>query len=102
MLRRQPTLVALADNRPAKAPDREWQALAACRVTSAVHFFPPNHHEHKPEKDRREAAARAVCRACPVRTDCLRYAICTPEPHGIWGGLNELERRRLQRRRRSA
>ena len=29
----------------------------------------------------------------------LDYALVVNEPHGIWGGLNELERRRLLRRR---
>jgi Transcription factor WhiB len=34
-----------------------------------------------------------------VRVQCLEYALAVGETHGIWGGLNELERRRLARRR---
>ncbi|MEI2699638.1 MAG: WhiB family transcriptional regulator [Microthrixaceae bacterium] len=30
-----------------------------------------------------------------VRSDCLDYSIQIKEPHGIWGGLNEHERRAL-------
>jgi WhiB family redox-sensing transcriptional regulator len=30
-----------------------------------------------------------------VRRDCLDYAIAIREPHGIWGGLNESERKVL-------
>jgi WhiB family redox-sensing transcriptional regulator len=76
-----------------------WRCSARCRGDDAVHFFAPNHFERKPEKDAREGAARALCRACPVRRDCLEHSLATGERHGIWGGLNELERRRLLRRR---
>jgi len=31
--------------------------------------------------------------------ECLEYAIKIREHHGIWGGLNEMERRRLVRQR---
>jgi WhiB family redox-sensing transcriptional regulator len=30
-----------------------------------------------------------------VRGECLEYALTIREPHGIWGGLNEHERREL-------
>ncbi len=76
-----------------------WRAEAACRAKSAVHFFAPAHFERKPEKDAREGAARALCRGCPVQRDCLEFALMVQEPHGIWGGLNELERKRLTRKR---
>lgn len=79
--------------------DVSWRVLAACRGDNAVHFFAPSHNECKPEKDAREGKARALCRVCPVLDDCLEYALAVHEPHGIWGGLNELERRRLLRRR---
>ncbi len=75
-----------------------WRLLAQCRDEAAVHFFAPSHFERKDEKDRRETSARALCRVCPVREQCLDYALSAREPHGIWGGLNELERSRLLRR----
>ena len=76
-----------------------WRADAACHGANAESFFPPSHFERKPEKDLREGAARALCGRCPVRQQCLDYALLVEEPHGIWGGLNELERRRLIRQR---
>jgi WhiB family transcriptional regulator, redox-sensing transcriptional regulator len=76
-----------------------WRAAALCRTKNAVHFFAPAHFERKPEKDAREGAARALCRQCPVQPQCLEYSLAVREPHGIWGGLNELERRRLLRKR---
>ncbi len=43
------------------------------------------------------AAAKAVCRGCPVRAECLRYAMQTAQDHGIWGGTTEEERRQARR-----
>ncbi len=38
-----------------------------------------------------------MCRACPVREDCLLFAFETKQVDGIWGGTTEDERRRLRR-----
>ena len=72
-----------------------WQKRAACRGPQAVMFFPPSHFERKDEKEQREASAKAICAGCAVRGDCLDYALDIREPHGIWGGLSEIERRSL-------
>ncbi len=76
-----------------------WQWQAACRGEEAGLFFAPNHYETKNQKDAREHRAKSICAGCPVRIDCLEYAVRIREPHGIWGGLNELERRHLVRHR---
>ncbi len=76
-----------------------WQDRAACRGPQAAVFFPPTHSERKDEKLAREARAKAICKACTVRVECLEYAIAIREPHGIWGGLNETERKQLLERR---
>lgn len=75
-----------------------WQAKAACRGPQSVMFFPPSHFERKDEKELREANAKGICAQCTVRRDCLDYAVRIREPHGIWGGLNELERRTVMAR----
>ena len=72
-----------------------WQVRAACRGPQAVIFYPPSNFERKEERRRREAKAKDICRTCPVRADCLEYALMIREPHGIWGGLNEAERRAI-------
>lgn len=72
-----------------------WQAKAACRGPQASLFFPPSHFERKDDKERREAQAKGICAGCSVKRACLDYALRIREPHGIWGGLNEVERRRL-------
>jgi WhiB family redox-sensing transcriptional regulator len=72
-----------------------WQVRAACRGPQAVVFFPPSHFERKDEKLERETRAKDICNQCAVREPCLEYAVSIREPHGIWGGLNEVERRPL-------
>ena len=51
------------------------------------------------EKDERENKARSLCRACPVQQACLDYSLSVQEPHGIWGGLNEVERKQISGQR---
>jgi WhiB family transcriptional regulator, redox-sensing transcriptional regulator len=75
-----------------------WQLAAACRGADASLFFAPNYFERREEKDGREAKAKAICARCSVRRPCLEYALETREPHGVWGGLNEFERRQVLRR----
>ena len=76
-----------------------WQARAACRGPQAAVFFPPTHAERKDDKQARESRAKAICTTCVVARECLEYAIRIREPHGIWGGLNEVERKQLAERR---
>lgn len=56
-------------------------------------FFPPPQFERKVHRLDRERRAKAICAECVVRPECLDYAVTIGEPHGIWGGLNETERR---------
>jgi WhiB family transcriptional regulator, redox-sensing transcriptional regulator len=53
------------------------------------------------EKALREMRAKTICDQCRVRGDCLEYAIRIREPHGIWGGMNEMERKLMLDRRAS-
>jgi WhiB family redox-sensing transcriptional regulator len=75
--------------------DDAWQLRAACRGPHATVFFPPAQFERKEDKLEREHRAKAICAHCPVRQPCLAYALKIREPHGIWGGMNEAERRVL-------
>jgi WhiB family transcriptional regulator, redox-sensing transcriptional regulator len=75
-----------------------WER-AACRGQDATYFFAPSYFEKRAEKAAREAVAKAICARCPVREECLEFALETRDPHGVWGGLNEMERRALLRRR---
>lgn len=74
--------------------DIAWKDDAACRhATDPSIFFP------KPGDSVREA--KAICAGCPVRSECLDYALRLGE-HGIWGSTSERERRRIRRERRAS
>jgi WhiB family redox-sensing transcriptional regulator len=75
--------------------ERTWQLRAACRGPESALFFPPTYPERKDDRDGRETRAKAICAECAVRAECLDYALSIREPHGIWGGLTEAERRLL-------
>lgn len=72
-----------------------WQGKAACRGPESALFFPPSWTERRVERSEREEIAKAICASCGVRQACLDFAVEIHEQHGIWGGLNESERRRL-------
>ncbi|MBL8775918.1 MAG: WhiB family transcriptional regulator [Acidimicrobiales bacterium] len=79
----------------AQTADNSWQMKAACRGPQAAVFFPPPQFERKDEKLDREARAKEICATCSVKEPCLDYAVSIREPHGIWGGLNESERKAI-------
>ena len=73
-----------------------WQLAAACRGADPALFFPAD-SERGPHRAAREAAAKAVCRCCPVRPPCAAHALAAGESSGVWGGLVESDRERQQR-----
>lgn len=83
-------------------PAETWWEGAACRGQDASVFFAPAYFEKRAEKLARETVAKSYCAVCPVREACLEEALGTRDPHGVWGGLNEMERRALVRERRRA
>lgn len=86
----------MAARREDEYDDLEWQQLAACRGENAAKFYPPTFFERKELRLARESLAKSTCASCPVKHACLGYALHTAEPHGIWGGLNEAERKGLR------
>ncbi len=72
------------------ADELDWQERAICGQTDPEAFFP--------EKGGSTREAKRICLGCEVRSECLEYALEHNERFGIWGGLSERERRRLQKR----
>lgn len=70
----------------------EWRDLAACKDMPPDVFFP--------EKGQPAARAKAVCARCPVRSECLEYALNHEMKHGVWGGYSERELRVMRGRHR--
>lgn len=69
-----------------------------CKHNGAI-FYPD-----RPSSD--VAKAKAICNGaldgviCPRRTECAQYAITHHESHGVWGGMSERDRRKVQRARK--
>ena len=54
-----------------------------------------------PETGGNGSAAKALCQSCPVKLQCLDYALKAGEDHGVWGGLNAHERGKIRNARRT-
>jgi WhiB family transcriptional regulator, redox-sensing transcriptional regulator len=70
--------------------EMDWTDQARCRGVDPEQFFV-----------RGATASRAaikVCTRCPVKDECLRYAIEQGIDFGVWGGLTERQRRAYQRK----
>lgn len=76
----------------------DWSESAACIGRNPEVFFP----EPEMIKSRVTAmaqAAIAICTECPVREECLRYALKKDVRHGIWGGYTSKQRTVLRKGR---
>jgi WhiB family redox-sensing transcriptional regulator len=72
-----------------------WQHHAACRYEDPELFFPIGTAGPALEAIDK---AKAVCRGCPVREQCLELALSSGQDSGVWGGLTPTERRVLKAR----
>lgn len=70
----------------------DWHIRGLCRQYPEQSWF-PDHGSDFAEIE----ACKAVCRSCPVQSQCLDHALTEPEPTGIWGGMGPRERRRMRR-----
>ena len=77
-----------------REPSDRWQDHAACRGEDPEQWFAtdggPDNYTYP----------RSVCDRCPVKAECLDFAIDNGERHGMWGGKSPRERE-AERRRRS-
>jgi WhiB family redox-sensing transcriptional regulator len=75
----------------------DWRRHANCRTHNPELFFPvgtTGPAAHQTER------AKSICFACPVMTECREWAIRKGEDSGVWGGMDEHERRAMKRRNR--
>ena len=78
-------------------PEREtWMSNAYCASTDPDIFFDSVGHNERATR----AAARGICQPCPVKMQCLAYAMAFEKGHkfryGIYGGCTPTERKTLQ------
>ena len=73
--------------------DISWMDSAVCAQIGPDPFEPGKGETLRP--------ARNVCRACPVRVDCLDYALAEFDSKydvGVWGGKSAKQRREMRKR----
>ena len=69
-----------------------WDSEASCQSVDPEVFFPERQGEAA-------TMAKTICRGCPVRMQCLEFALSARLDYGVWGGMTEHERRSLRRSR---
>jgi WhiB family transcriptional regulator, redox-sensing transcriptional regulator len=84
---------------PALAAPGRWAEQAQCAQADPDAWFPG--------KGETAAVAKRICAACPVRAQCLDYALSGADTWGgiatgIWGGTTPRERTLLRRSRKAA
>ena len=67
----------------------EWTDQALCAQTDPELFFPDKGGT---------AIARKICAPCPVKNECLEWAISENIIDGILGGMTARERRKTRRK----
>lgn len=71
-----------------------WVLAARCASADPEAWFP---RKGAPPVE----AVLRVCKRCPVRDDCLEFALSNDLDYGVWGGLTAMQRRRLKKKRRA-
>lgn len=74
--------------------DTTWMAEGLCNNHPPAVFFPSDGVGVE--------IAKKICSGCPVRSQCLDYALELRVDHGVWGGESERQRRRMLKVRRHA
>src|SRR5688572_33406469 len=75
--------MALTWIRPDSIGVETWRDAAACRSIDPDLFFPIGTTGTALDHI---AAAKAVCTSCPVKAECLDFALETNQDSGVWGG----------------
>lgn len=72
-----------------------WRLHSACRNVDPELFWPVGNTAAAIAQAKE---AKAVCRGCTVRVQCLRWALDSGEDTGVAGGMSARERRALHHR----
>lgn len=77
-------------------PYAGWRDKGACRNLGPDELGDPDPYFAVDRGEIKEA--KRICRTlCPVRDECLRYAMANGERYGVWGGETWSRRHRLAR-----
>lgn len=67
-----------------------WRQHAACLFADQDLFFVARGESNY--------EAKQMCYSCPVRRECLSYALVTFQKYGIWGGRSSRDRQKIRRK----
>jgi WhiB family redox-sensing transcriptional regulator len=70
--------------------DADWSKNALCQSVRPDELFVRGAAQNR---------AKRICAGCPVKSECLAEALDNQIEWGVWGGMNERERRALLNRR---
>ena len=78
----------------------EWMEEAKCRDASSDVFF----KEHAGDQRNAYTRAKELCEVCPVRSECLEWALADRSSidFGVFGGTTPRERRKILASRRQS
>jgi WhiB family transcriptional regulator, redox-sensing transcriptional regulator len=71
--------------------DLSWMVQSKCKELGTEYFFPTDDDEWL-DID----LAKSTCKLCPVREQCLDWAIYIKDDEGVWGGIEGEKRRKLR------
>lgn len=68
----------------------EWMQYGLCKGHTNI-FFPAR------GQNKKFKLAKKICESCPVKKQCLDFALENEEMHGVWGATSERTRRVMRR-----
>lgn len=74
----------------------EAPTIPPCMISDPEAWFP----NLAQGRSREVLNAKQLCKTCPVRMQCLEYAMSNSDLQGIWGGLTPKERQGMRRKRK--
>lgn len=69
----------------------DWRDSAACQGMDPDLWFPVSAEPRSRLEAEHLKLALDTCRSCPVRLECLEFAVRTGQ-RGTWGGMTERQR----------
>jgi WhiB family transcriptional regulator, redox-sensing transcriptional regulator len=78
----------------------EWRREASCLGAGTSQFFlgdEPDGVDSDGRGCNYGSVVRGICAGCPVRVQCLDYAMVNYIVHGFWGGMTPQERKALRK-----
>lgn len=82
-----------------------WMSRGACAGADLELFITSGEPQDDPQFEEPHypsAEAKAYCDGCPVRVQCLAWAMSQPDLYGIWGATSAYQRSQLGRKQSRA